>query len=124
LSEIRHEILLGPLWSESHCSNLAAQHSIEIECGDDQCQMCKRQKTTIRAAAGFLRNLSSFHSGEQYDASAIPRAFAGRRGLGSIQRHQSDVPGAEMEVLLKVGFPRPTPKSTSHSLTSEPMRSG
>ena len=44
----------------------------------------------------------SFSAGEQYDASAIPRAFAGRCGSGSIQRHQSDVPGAEMEVLLKV----------------------
>jgi hypothetical protein len=39
---------------------------------------------------------------EQYDANAIPRAFARRCGCGSIQRHQSDVPGAEMETLLKV----------------------
>ena len=50
----------------------------------------------------IFRNLSSFHFSEQYDASAIPRAFAGRCGRGSIQRHQSDVPGAKMEVLLKV----------------------
>ena len=34
---------------------------------------------------------------EQYHASAIPRAFAGRCGRGSIQRHQSDVFGIEME---------------------------
>jgi hypothetical protein len=35
LSKIWHEFLLGPLRKDSHCSNLAAQHSVQIECGAD-----------------------------------------------------------------------------------------
>ena len=50
----------------------------------------------------IFRNLGSFHFSEQYDASAVPRAFAGGCGRGSIQRHQPDVLGAEMKVFLKV----------------------
>jgi len=65
------------------------------------CNTLKMKLQSGTSLHGF-RNLSSFHFNEQYDASSIPRAFAGRCGSGSIQRHQSDVPGAQMEVLLKV----------------------
>jgi hypothetical protein len=29
------------LWKDSRCSNLAPQHSVQIECGTNQSEMCK-----------------------------------------------------------------------------------